>query len=583
MLLVVSLFVAPTGSHASSSQTLYLEAPASGNNTPPLVKIIHPAWEETIQDTIDVIVKVYDPDGISNVSFGVPGQFMSPVIPWDPLIPPFYDAPRWGTTLYMGSWFIETFFEIYSQLSGGEVDRIVLTIVAVDSLGSETTLNLTVSRPDHKHPSVIFISPINGAHYVKGEEFLFRARIPNYYWPCDTSNIPENGTANPSDCDLLNMAGYTILNWTIVESLDGIQLLRETGSDRYYITGFNWPRGPRQDPWINTMDLEPGLHNLTYTMRIEMPVPGSAGEYPSKFIDNIRGAIEFYVDDPGEPTVFKVLKWNDDTITLDNPNITITGRLMHRQAAKVWVYTNPQLPGSPPSYYVVMGPILIVTNDTNRLGFFHIYFHLDPETLQELGVKMQDLVPLAFDRDLNVWYPRGYYKIDPDSYTVKLDVTYPFFQGGLYLALVSKATPTPPPAVSILEPQPGSTIEGGNVTLKWEVQGGAANITGIKIIVDDSQTISVPPSATSYSLNLQPGSHEITIMVEDAAGRYGTASTNVTVTAPTGQEAQQTQTQSQEQQQSTSSIVKAVAAAGGLVAAAGAAYAVLKLGILASR
>ncbi|MEB3759293.1 MAG: Ig-like domain-containing protein [Desulfurococcales archaeon] len=556
-------------------QSLYLEGPADANNSPPLVKIIAPTWNEEINEMFDLFVKIYDPDGIANASFGIPGVFMVPLQPLDPFAV-IYPGGIYNTTLYTGGYWINTFFEIYSERAGEQVNSITLTLIAEDTLGAKTTVNLTVTRPDHMHPSVIIIFPRNGAHYIKGEEFRFVGGIPNYYWPCDLSNVPDNVTGTPTPCDLLNMANQTILNWTIILALDNNQLIRESGSQTYS-PGRDWPWSPSSFPLINTMDLQPGVHNLTYEMSIEMPVPGST----YVIHDALIGTSIIYVEDPGTPTIYKIIDRFNYSLDLRDPNITIEASHVTGKT-KLWVYNNVQVPGSSPPGYVLIGPILLVVNNTEGTGGFRIHFHVDPEKLQELGLNMKDLIPLVWDRDLNVWYPKGFYRIDPESYTVTLWTTYPSITvhpdlgGGLYVALVSKTTPTTPPTVTILYPQQGATIENENITVRWKIQKGSADIAKITLIIDGTQTVNLPPTATSYSLNLQPGTHEIIVKAVDVANRYNTASITITVTST-----------SQGQQQVTPSNgngdLKTLIAISVLAIAVISSFAIFKLGLLGAR
>ncbi|MCE4609794.1 MAG: Ig-like domain-containing protein [Desulfurococcales archaeon] len=556
-------------------QSLYLEGSGDANNSPPLVKIIAPTWNEEINEMFELIVKIYDPDGIASASFGVPGVFMVPLQPSDPFAV-IYPGGIYNTTLYTGGYWIDSFFEIYSERAGRQVNQITLTLIAEDTLGAKTTINLTVTRPDHKHPSVIIIFPRNGEHYIKGEEFRFLGGIPNFYWPCDLSNVPDSVTGTPTPCELLNMANQTIMNWTIIIALDNNQLVRESGSQPYS-PGRNWPWRPKVLPLINTMDLQPGMHNLTYIMSIEMPVPGST----DVIHDTLRRTSIFYVDDPGEPAAYMVMDRFNYSLELRDPNITIEAHHI-TDKTKLWVYNDVQVPGSSPPGYVLMGPILLVVNNTEGTGGFGIHFHIDPERLRELGLNLKDLMPLVWDRDLDVWYPKGFYRIDPESYTITLWTTYPSITehpdlgGGLYVALVSKTMPTTSPTVTILSPQPGATIKNENITVRWKVQKGSADIDKITLIIDGTQTVNLPPTATSYSLNLQPGTHEIIVKVVDVASRYSTDSITVTVTNTS-------QGQQRETPSNGNGALKTLVAIGVLAMAAISLFAVFKLGLFGAR
>ncbi|MCE4624274.1 MAG: Ig-like domain-containing protein [Desulfurococcales archaeon] len=547
----------------SGEDTLFLSAPTNRTNTPPIVKVIYPVSNVWSEDPITVIVKVYDPDGVANVSVGLPGQYMERLFPWEPqenlgVLGPWISG-SWNTTLYEGSIYGSALFEIVNQgfnLSYGiKIDTVTAKLVAEDSQGATTSINLTIRYPDHSNPPVLIYFPLNGSHLIRGEGFQFHGGMPIYYWPCPILRLPQLDVYpfNMSSCGI-----PTVWNSTITVTLDGRPLFQDSADDG--------PKGWIIMPgriWVETQDLGAGAHKITFTKTIE-----TLGLTFSE-------TSTFYIEDPGDPAVYKVANSSDASVkvALEKPNVTIIGSKT-RGEAKIWVYNNTQPPGSPPPYYIVEGPILVVTNNSNRLGVFHLIFHLDPGELQQLGIRVQDLVPLAWDRDLNIWYPKGKYKVHPENNTVEMWTSYPFLGGGLYIALTSKTTPAVPPTVTILAPEPGAVLESGSVTLKWEAHKGTADITGITLTIDGSQTINLPPTATSYSLNLPPGTHEITIQVEDSAGHKDTATTTFTIKS-TSQEGG-----TKERVHNWKTIT---AAAGGLAAAAAAIYIVLlKTGITTS-
>ena len=525
--------LAPTH-QGSGMPGLYLAGAEGSGNSPPVVKILYPTWDVWITDTIDIVVKAYDPDGIANISAGVLNRFMLPLTPKEP----------GNTTLYEGGPLLD-FVYWYEKQDNPSLDYVRVDIYVEDSLGAATVVNFTLHRPDPSNPPVIIGTPRNGSHYVKGETFLFTGGVPIMYDPCAPAYPRYTHTYSSTDtCTKPN-----IEEWSEAIALDGQNLFNYSGGVG---SGGDWISRPYEAPRIDTSVLDPGPHNVTLSI-VYKPV-----------MITFMGVSIFYVEDPGEPTVYKVVSKSDNVIELDSPNVTITAPQVSAPA-KVWVYSNAANPGSPPPYATLAGPLLIVSNATSSLGFLHIYFHVDPQQLQRLGVAINDLLPLAWDRDLDVWYPRGYYKIHPEASTVEMITTYPLLGGGLYVALASPKTPASHPSISILSPSQGAVIEGGTVTVRWKVEKGAADIVGITLTVDNERRIRLPATAESYTLNLEPGRHEITVTVEDSAGHYDSATVTITIKGDRQQPEPTQPQQSEHPRPEGGSNAKAVAAAASVV------------------
>ncbi len=498
-LIILSILIPMTftsNTHKSKTGIILVEAEENNDdNNPPLLKLIYPCWDVWGTDIIDVVVKAYDPDGLANISVGVPPLYMVPLTPME----------YGNTTLYQVGLEGNIIFSIYGEILGHVAETANITVIAADTHGSETTVYFLLHRPDRTNPPVIIAIPRNGSHYVWGESFYFAGGFPVNYWPCPEYLGDQTSTYTPCSYN-------GTLNWIVTISLDNRELLSYSGGGY----GGGWISGTYEAPHVETSELEPGTHNFSYSIDFD----------PINVV--FKSVSVFYVDDPGTPTIYKVLDKQDMTVSIGEPNITITTPQL-TAPTKIWVYTSTRNPGTSPPYTTIMGPILIVSNSTTRPGVLNIYFHLNPEDLQRMGITMRDLMPLAWDRDLDIWYPKGTYKIYEENYTVKMLTPYPFYGGGLYITLVSKASPIAPPKITILSPQQGVTLENETVSIKWTVENGTSKITKITLTIDGQQTINLPPSTDTYTLQLSPGTHEIIVQVEDEAGLHDAATLTITI------------------------------------------------------
>ena len=515
-------------------------------DSPPLLILVRPQWDYWATETIEVIVKAYDPDGLANVSAGLPGLYMVPLTPMEP----------GNTTVYQGGVHGDLAFTIYqTEVAGETVDFIILTVIAQDTLGAVSKVNFTQRRMDPTNPPLIIAAPRDGARYIRGEGFMFAGGMPISYRYCphdltQTTTSPEEG----GPCN-----GSIRLNWTVTVSLDGQQLLVQKVGE----AGEGWWVEPGDAPYIDTYGLRPGEHTVTLSIYFD-PIGDSFTEQST-----------FYVIDPGDPIVSAVLDKDNNRIELGQYNITILAPRISRPT-RVWVYADPQIPGAtPPS--PVMEPILIVANHTGRLGPLHIYFRPDAGALQEMGLNISSLAPLAWDIDLNVWYPRGYYRVYPENNTVRMVTVYPLLGGGLYVALAPKVPAAIPPLVEILSPPDGAELESGSITLRWSARAGSAGLEAVLILVDGSLVATLPPTADNYTLSLAPGTHEIVVKAEDSSGLTGSSKVKVTVLGGASESSSST-TGAQGGGGSGDRLLAASAAAA--VAAAGLLFAALKLGLL---
>ena len=154
--------------------------------------------------------------------------------------------------------------------------------------------------------------------------------------------------------------------------------------------------------------------------------------------------------------------------------------------------------------------------------------------------------------------------------------------GSPHIALTPEG-PVSHPTISILSPGQGAVIEGGTVTVRWKVEKGTADIVGITLTIDNERRIRLPATAESYTLNLEPGRHEITVTVEDSAGHYDSATVTITIKGDRQQPEPTQPQQSEHPRPEGGSNAKAVAAAASVVVLASIAYAALKLGLIRGR